>query len=297
MRRLNFLRAVYVLTLSIFVTSLSGSLRAEPAPDPDKVTIPVEVNGKTYAMAAFVYKPAGKGPFPVVIFSHGRAPNASDRAALKFPILTGHAGYWVERGFAVVAPIRPGYGETGGDDLETSNINISKTGQCSGNPIYAQAAKNAADTIEGDVRWVAKQSWAKPGRIILVGQSVGGMATVAAGARNLPGVIAYINFSGGTGGNPELIPGHSCFPEVMTALYGDLGRSTHIPNLWLYAQNDQFWGPDMPVKWHEAFAKAGGRGQFIETDPVPNEDGHKLLAKGGRLWSVHVNSFISSLGF
>ena len=130
----------------------------------------------------------------------------------------------------------------------------------------------------------------------MVGQSVGGMATVAAGARNLSGVIAYINFSGGTGGNPELTPSHSCFPEALTALYGQFGRTTKLPNLWLYAQNDLFWGETAPKIWHAAFAKAGGKGEFVETDPLPSEDGHQLLAKGGRLWSQHVDPFIASLG-
>ena len=53
----------------------------------------------------------------------------------------------------------------------------------------------------------------------------------------------------------------------------------------------------MPQIWHDAFAKAGGKGRFVKTGPVPNEDGHKLLAKGGRLWSAHVTPFMESLGF
>ena len=273
-----------------------GTARADSVPEPEKVFIPVHAAGKILRMAALVYKPAGEGPFPVIIFSHGRSPKVSERSALIHPILSGHAGYWIKKGFAILAPIRPGYGETGGEDLEASGIKISKSGECSGNPTYAQVAENAADAIEGELIWLQHQAWANPRKIILVGQSVGGMATVAAGARNLSGVIAYINFSGGTGGNPELTPSHSCFPEALTALYGQFGRTTKLPNLWLYAQNDLFWGETAPKIWHAAFAKAGGKGEFVETDPLPSEDGHQLLAKGGRLWSQHVDPFIASLG-
>ena len=53
----------------------------------------------------------------------------------------------------------------------------------------------------------------------------------------------------------------------------------------------------MPQVWHDAFAKAGGKGRLIKTGPVPDDDGHKLLAKGGRLWSAHVTPFMESLGF
>jgi len=281
----------------ILVFAGFGPVRAEAAPNPEKVSIPVHVGGKDLNMVAFVYQPPGSGPFPVIVFSHGRSPKVSERAGLDQPILAGHAGYWVKKGFAVLAPIRPGYGETGGDDLEVSGIKISASGECSGSPLYAQVAKNAADTIEADVMWLRHQSWANSKKIILVGQSVGGMTTVAAGARHLSGVIAYINFSGGTGGDPERMPGRSCFPEALTALYGQLGRTTKLPNLWLYAQNDLFWGEAAPKLWHAAFSKAGGTGEFIETAAVPDEDGHKLLAKGGRLWSVHVDAFIETLGF
>jgi len=30
---------------------------------------------------------------------------------------------------------------------------------------------------------------------------------------------------------------------------------------------------------------------------VPDDDGHKLLSKGGRLWGDHVTPFVESLGF
>jgi len=30
---------------------------------------------------------------------------------------------------------------------------------------------------------------------------------------------------------------------------------------------------------------------------VPNSDGHLLLARGGRLWTEHVDRFLTELGF
>jgi hypothetical protein len=50
----------------------------------------------------------------------------------------------------------------------------------------------------------------------------------------------------------------------------------------------------------EVFGAVGyrdGGKRFIKTGPVPGEDGHKLLSKGGRLWSDHVDPFMDSLGF
>lgn len=195
-----------------------------------------------------------------------------------------------------MAPIRPGYGETGGPDIESSGNRIDRAGACQGAGAYHRVARNAADVVEAAVKWGREQKWVNPRAILLAGQSVGGLTSAATGARNLPGVIGYINFSGGTGGNPEKRPKASCFPELLEQVYGTFGRTTRVPNIWLYAPNDLFWGEEAPRRWHRAFAAAGGRGEFVMTAPVPNEDGHRLLLRGGKLWSIPVDRFLSGLG-
>ncbi|NDA46631.1 MAG: dipeptidyl aminopeptidase [Alphaproteobacteria bacterium] len=270
---------------------------AAEAPEPQIELIQATAAGQSWQVHTQIFKPEGKGPFPLIVFSHGRAPKAADRQALQYPVLRGHVAYWLRKGFAVIAPIRPGYGATGGADLEANAITISAAGMCSGTPKFDRAIGNAADIVSDVVAWARQQKWVNGGKIILVGQSVGGITTVAAASRNLPGVIGAINFSGGTGGDPEKRPSHSCFPEAITDLYKNYGRTSTIASLWLYAPNDLFWGPTLPKSWHQAFAAAGGRAKFVLTGPVPNEDGHKLLAKGGRLWSSQVDPFIVQLGF
>jgi predicted dienelactone hydrolase len=55
----------------------AASARAEPLPAGETVAISVPhagVFGGTLTMTAQVFRPAGDGPFPVVVFSHGRAP-------------------------------------------------------------------------------------------------------------------------------------------------------------------------------------------------------------------------------
>jgi dienelactone hydrolase len=292
--RLRFTR---LLLACLALAAPLSPLRALEGPQPEIVVIPARAAGADWKVQTQVFKPEGPGPFPTLVFSHGRAGKAEERKALEYPVLRGHVAYWMRKGFAVVAPIRPGYGATGGADLETSTIRINKQGVCTGAPLFEQAIGNAADVVSEVVAWARRQAWVNNTKIVLAGQSVGGVTSVAAGARGLPGVIAYINFAGGHGGNPDYTPGKSCFPEALTSLYGKYGRTTRIPNLWLYASNDKYWGPDMPELWHDAFAKAGGQGRFVMTGPVPDDDGHKLLSKGGRLWGAHVTPFMESLGF
>ncbi|WP_406855412.1 hypothetical protein ABEG18_23210 [Alsobacter sp. KACC 23698] len=248
------------------------------------------------SMQAQLFLPPGGGQRPVVIFSHGRATKAEGRAALRNPIPLGHAGYWLGKGFAVVAPIRPGYGATGGPDRESSGARWDEQGRCLGAPHAMRAANTAADAVEEALAWVRAQGWARRDRILLVGQSVGGLASVVLGGRNPPGVIGVVNFSGGTGGDPVRHPGQSCGVEDVAQAFAAAGRSSHGPSLWLYAVNDQYWGAEAPALWSKRFAEAGGRVRFVMTGPVPDPDGHNLMRRGGRLWSEHVNPFVRTLG-
>jgi dienelactone hydrolase len=276
------------------------SFGAEDIPQPEEVTIRVKPTPRfpdAVKMYTLVYKPGGAGPFPVLIYSHGRAVDKDDRQALEHPIPSGHVRFWLRKGFAVVAPIRPGYGETGGPDRETSGARFNKNGSCTTQPDYVRPAEAAAAAVLASIDWVHTQRWARRDAIVLEGTSVGGMTTVAVAARNPQGVIGYINFAGGAGGNPELAPGKSCGPQFLSELYGQFGKTTRVPGIWLYASNDQFWGPRAPRQWHDSFAAGGSHSEFIQTGPVPDADGHQLMQRGGRMWSVHVNRFVGELGF
>ncbi|GGH32927.1 hypothetical protein GCM10007036_45170 [Alsobacter metallidurans] len=280
--------------LSILLAFVGAPLLAPAAaraedPKPEIVS----VNG----MVTQVFVPPGQGPFPVLVFSHGRSGAPAERAALDHPIPLGHAGYWVGKGFAVVAPIRPGYGATGGADQENSGARWDAQGQCPGAPNVGRALGNAATAVRAALDWARNQSWAKRDRIILAGQSVGGMTSVVLGGQNPPGVVGIINFSGGAAGDPTKHPGQSCGVDDLATVYGAAGRGTRAPSLWLYASNDLYWGAEAPRRWHQAFALGGSRTKFVMTAPVPDADGHNLMRRGGRLWSEHVNPFVASLGF
>ena len=262
---------------------------------PQVVKLPLLVDGKQFEVVTHVYKPPGEGPFPLVIFSHGRAPSRVDRAKLEYPVLVGHANYWLHKGVAVIAPVRPGYGDTGGLDREDSGARWNGN-VCSGEPDFMRVASRAGQTVVALHQWALQQPWVRKDRLLLEGQSVGGMTTVSVAALNLPGVIGAVNFAGGSGGNPESSPTKSCGPETLRKTYGELGKLVKVPNLWLYAENDQYWGPEAPRQWHEAFKAGGSDTQLVQTGPVQGHDGHSLLTYGGKMWSVPLDAFVRKVG-
>lgn len=309
MRRRPWLALAWVAIASI--VPLSGVHAEDTLSAPGPVRVPADVApeivsivvpgagtlGGDVAMRTEVYKPAGPGPFPVLIFEHGRSGEARVRASLDHPILKGHVRFWLNKGFAIVAPIRVGYGATGGPDRENSGASFDGFGKCTRRPDFSQLAKVTAEANLAAVRWAQAQPWADGKRIVLEGRSVGGFTTVATAATQPEGVVGYINFSGGAGGAPDKAPGHSCDPGQMKDIMAGFGKTTRIPGLWLYAENDQYWGPQAPRDWFAAFEAGGSQVTFVNPGELPGHDGHMLLTYGGKMWSVPVDKFIKQLGF
>lgn len=280
-----------ILCLGYFSVALAN----EVARQIESTRVPAIDQFSEIEMPLHVFKPEGNGPFRVVLFSHGRATSDADRAAFSSPIPNGHVSFWVRRGFAVVAPIRPGYGPTGGADRERSGSKVVNH-QCRDEGDLKPFLRRGVLAIKTAHNWIRAQSWAKKDEIILEGQSVGGLLTVVYGSTNPPGVIGFINFSGGAAGYPADQIGHSCSENQISRAYELGGQTNKTPNLWLYAKNDGFWGPNAPPLWHSVFAKGSqGKSTFVFTPPLDGKDGHFLLNYGGKYWGTPVDTFVKTL--
>jgi len=288
-------RAVGAMPRSVLLVLalLLGPVAAAADVAPQLVRIPLDDG---LSMVAGVYQPAGEGPHPVVVYSHGRS-GTDERALTTVPDPRGFVRYWLRKGFAVVAPIRPGYGATGGHDPEDSGVRYDIFGNCWGRPQFGEAAAAARAALTRAIDWTRAQPWADGGRIVLMGTSMGGLASLATGAANPDGVSAVISFAGGTGGNGAASPEHGCGSDAMEALMARYGATIHVPTLWLYAENDSFWGAERPRAWYRAFARGGSQSRFVMTEGLGNADGHQLLGRGSRLWIAHVDRFLSDIGF
>ena len=126
-------------------------------------------------MTGVVFLPPGKGPFPVVVYSHGRSGTEVERARTRPPGMQSHVRYWIDRGFAVVAPIRPGYGATGGVDRDLTQAD--GVGRAHGLPLLVlldgrgQRIDGVADRDEAAkvgrrIEWTKRNSHS---RMLLVG--------------------------------------------------------------------------------------------------------------------------------
>jgi len=306
----KILPPLLLVTCCFVAATVSSQSGSQKAMNPEVVS--VIVNASPYSSAditipVHVFKPPlsqdgqNKEPWPVVIFSHGRSGSVASRAAQKNPVNFEIVRYWHNRGYAVVAAIRPGYGDSTSEDPEDHGARWSG-GTCTGRADFNKTAGAASYAVKAVHSWLVTQTWADKNRLLLVGQSVGGLATVYACSQNWPGVMGCINFAGGAGGNPDASPGKSCRPDRLGEVFSTSAKTTLVPGLWLYSANDKFWGEQAPKVWFKSFtdtANAAGKTPSVEffAAPAVGENGHSLQSMGGRFWNPVVNEWLDKNGF
>ncbi len=239
-------------------------------------------------MRTTIHRPAGRGPFGLVIINHASLQNAVRRAALPPPDFADAVAWFVKRGYVVALPQRPGHGETGGTYLEDQQ-------GCEGAD-FRRAGLGAAVSIEAALRYMTAQPYVRRDRVILAGHSAGGWGAVALGSRNPHGVRAIISFAGGRGGRSFDQPNRNCAPERLIAAAAEFGRTGRVPSLWIYAQNDTHFPLELAARMARAYRDAGGRLEFRAT-PRFGSEGHMLfeVREGVALWGPIVERFLANL--
>ena len=234
-----------------------------------------------------VLRPQGPGPFPLAVISHGSPANPAQRSNMEIPTFAPASSWLLQRGYMVVLPLRRGYGETGGQWLESY-------GSC-GNPDYYRAGLTTAEDIKAVIRFFRARTEVERDRVLLVGYSAGGWGSLALASQNPGGVLAVLNFAGGRGGGHPQVG--NCTPQRLVAAAGRYGATSRIPSLWLYAANDSFFGPELSRKMFDAFVRAGGRAEYVAL-PAFGSDGHRLFgaADGRALWQPPVEKFLAAIG-
>lgn len=235
------------------------------------------------------FRPDGKGPFPWIVLSHGTAPNVEANRALGRYRPLNPVREWVRRGYAVLVPVRRGYGASGGEHFGDAY------GSCS-RPDFRRAGEGAALDLLATVDWAKGQPDLDAKRWLLIGQSAGGFASIHAASKRPDGLVAVLAFSPGRGGDPDKRPGEPCASDRMADLFASIAPHVAVPVLWFYAGNDEYIGPRVQKLWFESFRSAGGRGELVTVPTFRERRGHGVFpsSAGTPIWTAAVSSFFRS---
>jgi dienelactone hydrolase len=224
-----------------------------------------------------LYKPDGQGPFPVAIINHGKALGDS-RFQSRYRPATA-ARYFMQRGYAVVVPMRQGFSKSGGTYIG-GGCNVGSNGR-------AQAGD-----VKAVLDYIAAQPWADKNNMVVLGQSHGGWTTLALGAQGYPGVKGLVNFAGG-------LRQVDCpaWENGLARAAADYGKLTTLPSLWFYGDNDSYFNTPTYQAMYSEYTAAGGKARLVAFGTF-GADAHSMFGSraGQPIWQPEVTKLLASVG-
>jgi invasion protein IalB len=192
----------------------------------------------------------------------------------------------------VISPIRYGASSLDDKDQGLYGTVFAHVGSCD-NPNFRGPGLAIATLNEWVIDYMSKKKMIQPGKVIVVGQSGGGWGSIALASLNPSSVQAIITFAAGRGGRVDGKPNNNCAPDKLVAATGEFGRTARIPMLWIYAENDTYFGPELTKRMYQAFVEAGGNVEYRMLPPFGN-DGHFMIdsADAVPIWSPLVTQFL-----
>lgn len=267
--------------LTVFVTSHGTAVGKDLIPQGMNERVEMLSVGAGWSkteLETTLFVPPGPGPFPLVIINHGKAfgnPRFDPRARYKVA-----SREFLKRGYLVAIPMRRGYSKSGGTLID-AGCNTESNGRMQGEEIQEALAR------------LLERPDVDKSRVLLVGQSYGGIAAVAAGTANPPSVKGILNFAGG------IRRSESCaWQNALVDAFAAYGKESRIPGLWFYGDNDSYWGAELPHRMHQAFELAGGNARLIAYGVFTGGDAHGMFssAKGLSIWWPETEKFLDRIG-
>jgi dienelactone hydrolase len=157
---------------------------------------------------------------------------------------------------------------------------------------YLAAERVAADDIIAAIAAARREPWVDPDHILL-GHSTGGLTMLAVAERNAAGVVGIPNFDGGY--HSMVKPGEACGPNRLVGTAAAFGRTARVPALWLYAENDQSYGPELARQMLAAYTAGGAPARLQILSPF-GTDGHDFIVRAAaETWLPAVEPFLAEI--
>jgi dienelactone hydrolase len=264
-RAMHRLTVVVALAVAGCSKCSSTVVDAGAAPEPELVAF----RSGERTLRGFVYRPAGNGPFPAVVFNHGSEELPGTKP--------GQGIFYVKNGFVLFVPHRRGQGESWDAGRSIGMEDVAGQG-------FVDALVAQSDDVMAAVAYVGALPFVDPKRVAVAGCSLGGIESLFAAERGT-GLVAAVDFAGAAitwAGNPAL-------QERMKLA----ARNAKVPVLLLQAENDFDTAPTRVLA--EELKKAGkpGRGHVYPPHGKTHADGHGFCAGGQSPgWGDEVLAFL-----
>lgn len=232
-------------------------------------------------LPGYLYRPAGDGPFPALMWNHGSEKDPRAQPEL--------ARFYTQHGFVFFAPIRHGHGNTDGPYIVDLQKEIAEK-ESNQDTVRREQVK-LHDVYNADIvaalAWLKEQPFVDPSRIVVSGCSYGGIQTLITAEKGL-GVKAFIPFA----------PGAMSFASVpLRERMQDAVKNCKTPMLLLQAQNDYSTGPCELLGPILKSKGSASHSTIYPTFGTTNQHGHGAFAcwsLGTEQWGAEALAFIDA---
>jgi carboxymethylenebutenolidase len=234
-----------------------------------------------HTLRGVLYAPPGRGPFPAILFNHGSAPGMMSKQAFDAvgPVFAAH-------GWLFFGPYRRGQGLSAsagpyiGDEIAAAK---KKGGMQAGAATMVRLLQtdHLNDQLAA-LAWLARQSFVRPDRIAVAGNSFGGVEAVLGAEHG--GYCAAIDSAGGA-------QSWTAAPQLQTVMARAV-RNSKVPIFFFQAANDYDIAPSHVLSMA---MKEAGRPYELKIYPAYGDspdEGHTLGYFGASIWIDDVLRFV-----
>lgn len=266
------------VTLAVLVTSACQGRVSEIT------EMPLMEDGKPVRLQFIYRRPSGNGPFPLLIFNHGSTGTGRDKSLFRIPqAFDVIEDYFVQRGWMVVQPQRRGRGLS--DGLYDEGFDSLRQAYTCQVVQSLAGADRALTDIAAAYEVLIKRPDVDSSRVVIGGQSRGGILAVAFAGMHPTKVKGVINFVGGW------ISDRCPTAWEINGTLAKKGAAFPGPMLWTYADRDEYYSLSHTKRIFNEFLEAGGKGDFVVAGY-----GHGIWHTPTN-WSRVIETYMKRLGF
>jgi carboxymethylenebutenolidase len=262
----------------VLAVTVAGAGPQAPAPLA-KQRVAFKSGGLT--LAGFLFKPAGSGPFPAVVWNHGSEPNPGGG-----PQFDTVAGIFVPHGYVVFAPIRRGHRLSEGRYITDQVDRARQTEGAAaalGLVVHLLETEQLDDQLAG-LDYVRHLEFVDTTRLAVAGCSYGGIQTLL-GAERDAGYKAAIAIS------PAALS-WSSNPLLRDRLVHAV-RNINVPVMLLQPPKDASLEPSRVLGAEFARLGKAYTGKIYPASGPRDEQGHCFGgAKGMHIWAADALAFL-----
>lgn len=275
---------------AVFLPSADVPSPQPPAPKPagedlrtETFFFPAKIGGVEYRLEAKVYRPNDNKRHALVIMNHGRLglrPERDPKTVLQLQQLNRALA---EHGYVTMMLVRRGYGNSDGPDCE-----LKETAGESG----LEAAKDVRAALE----YMHTKDYVLEDCVVIAGVSQGGWTSLACATLPLKGVRGVVNLCGGVAYAGMGASGRVTqeVQDRWARACGKYGRSTKVPSLWIYSENDVNHASAAVHRMFTTYQKNGGKGTLLIKPPYRG-NGHSI-AQNPSLFFDDLLAFFATIG-